>query len=182
MHKLQERNLKRFFHWYDYNNDGVISIDDAQSVVDNMARIRNLPIGSEEYKAFRDGFLIYWKTMVETLGKDVSDTITESEWLDVHATLLEDEVVFEQTILRSVQFIFDLMDLNNDGLLTMEEYGLMMKAWRIDPIEIVHETFIHLDINKTGQLTMDDLHKLFYQFFYSDDPKAPGHWCFGTPW
>lgn len=181
MHDLQKRNVKRLFDLYDYDNNDVISVDDANNVIRNLAGVRSLEEGTDEFNTFRDGFMIYWNVMTNMIDIDHDRVITEDEWMGFHNTMLADPNLFEQAILASAQFMFELIDVNGDGHLTLEEYGTWMKAYRIDDEHIVDETFKHLDVNGSGELSLGDMNKLIHQFFYSDNADDAGHWCLGIP-
>ncbi|MBN1979793.1 MAG: EF-hand domain-containing protein [Anaerolineae bacterium] len=175
--KLQKRKLTRFFTVWDANGDGVITTKDPEQAAQNLAKLQGLKPGSPEHDEFHNGFLSYQNDFLKTVDVDESSRVTLEEWLAYHEEMLQDEKRFEGTALMAIEVMFALMDRNRDGKITLEEYGECMKALRIK--DITEKVLQKLDLNGNGILSKEEVLQLTREFFYSDDPDAPGNWALG---
>jgi Ca2+-binding EF-hand superfamily protein len=176
---LQKRKLTRFFNVWDTNGDGAITAEDPKQVAQNLAKLQGLEPGSPEHERFYSGFMSYQDDFLKTVDVDESGRVTLEEWLAYHEEMLKDEGRFEATALTSIKVMFELMDQNRDGKITLEEYGEWMKAFRIGEQGTTEEVFQKLDLNENGTLSKEEVLQLTREFFYSDDPDARGNWALG---
>ncbi len=176
---IRKRKLVRFFNVVDTNGDGVFEQKDTDSVAVNVAALRGITPESEAYKAFYQGFSYYWDDLRRSCKPSEQGRVTLQEWLDYHTTMLQDPSKFQATAEASATLMFALADTNDDGLLSVEEYGRWMRAWGMADEETSGQVLAKLDRRGTGQLTREDILELTREFFYSDDPDAPGNWAMG---
>ncbi len=105
--------------------------------------------------------------------------VTTDEWITYHETMLDDDKRFAQTVAMSAGVMFALMDGDHDGFMTLEDYGRWLGAWQVDP-SVIDETLLRrLDVGGNGKLSSEQIIALTREFFYSEDPNAPGNWCMG---
>ena len=76
-----------------------------------------------------------------------------------------------------VHTLFQNIDRNKDGTITLDEYSLYLKSIRLDADPTA--PFQKADVNGDGRLKKDELDKLMLEWWVSDDPHAPGN-CFFT--
>ena len=176
---LQKRKVTRFFNVWDADGDGVITTRDPEQVAQNLAELQGLKPGSLKHKVFHSGFMLYQKGFLKAMDLDESGHVTLDEWLAYHEEMLQDEKKFQRTALTAMESMFELMDRDGDGKITLEEYGRWMRAFRIVEQEITKEVFQKLDLNENGTLGKKEIRQLTREFFYSDDPEAPGNWALG---
>ena len=176
---LQKRKLTKFFKVSDADGDGVITTRDPEQVAKNLAELRGLKPGSPEYEGFYSGYVLYQNDFIQAVDLDENGEVTLKEWLAYHEELLQDEKRFESTALMAASFMFDLMDQNGDGKLTLDEYRSWMRAFRIAEQDITAEVFQKLDLNEDRTLSKEQLLRLIREFYYSDDPEARGNWMLG---
>jgi Ca2+-binding EF-hand superfamily protein len=175
---LQKRKLTRFFNVWDANGDGVITTEDPEQVAQNLAELQELEPGSPEHQRFHSGFMLYQKDFLQAVDVDESGRVTLEEWLTYHEKMLQDKERFERTALMAAEVMFELMDQDRDGRITLEEYGRWMRAFRIGE-DILEKVFQKLDLNESGALSKEEVLQLTREFFFSDDPDAPGNWALG---
>ncbi len=176
---IRKRKLTRFFNVVDTNGDGVFDQQDTDLVAVRVAALRGLKPGTEGYQVFYQGFSYYWDDLRRSCSPSDSGQVTLQEWFDYHATMLADRERFEATAEASAALMFALADTNDDGLLSLEEYGNWMRAWGMADGETAGSVLEKLDRRGAGQLTREDVLELTREFFYSDDPQAPGNWAMG---
>lgn len=176
---LQKRKLSRFFNVWDANSDGAITTEDPKQVAQNLAKLQGLEPSSPEHERFYNGFMAYQNDFLKAVDMDESGRVTLEEWLAYHEEMLQDEERFEATALMSIKVMFELMDRNRDGSITLEEYSEWMRAFRIGEQDTTKEVFQKLDLNENGILSKEEVLQLTREFFYSDDPEARGNWALG---
>ncbi|HSH04637.1 MAG TPA: EF-hand domain-containing protein [Anaerolineae bacterium] len=176
---LQKRKLTRFFNVFDADHNNVLTTEDPQQVAHNLGQLRGWQSGDEAYATFELGFMQYWRDFLTLSDKDENGEVTLDEWLAYHDELLQNENRFKQIVLLSAGMMFDLIDADGDGSITLEEYGSWMRAFRIDEGDITPELFAKLDLNGDGTLSRAELIQLTTDFYFSNDPDNPGNWCMG---
>ena len=177
---LQKRKLKRFFAVWDANGDGTITKEDPEQVAQNLATLQGLEPGSPAYEGFLSGFMTYQDDFIKTVDIDESGRVTLEEWLAYHDEMLQSEERFQGSALMTIGAMFQLMDRDADGKITLEEYGAWMKAFGIGEQDITKDVFQKLDVNGDGTLSEEETLQLTREFFYSDDPDARGNWALGA--
>jgi Ca2+-binding EF-hand superfamily protein len=176
---LQKRKLTRFFNVWDANGDGVITTKDSEQVFQNLAELQDLKPGSPERETLYSGFMAYQNHFIQAVDVDESGSVTLEEWLAYHEKMLQDEASFAGSVLTVIEAMFELMDRNGDGIITLEEYGEWMRAFRIEEQDITEKVFQKLDLDRDGAVSKKEMLELTREFFYSDDPDAPGNWALG---
>ena len=176
---LRKRKLTRFFNVLDRDGDGTITSADPEMVITNLASIRKLSPGMPKYDTFRAGFLAYWDDLMKRSDANDDGVVTLDEWLAYHEQMLADEQKFEYTVAFSAGIMFALMDVDDDGKITLEEYGEWMKAWGMNAESLSADIFAKLDRNGDGTLSQSEVLALTHEFYYSEDPDAPGNWAMG---
>lgn len=176
---LRRRKLACLFAAFDGDKDGVLTDADPAFILANLARLADLEPGAPQREALEQGFLAYWRDFVMTSDLDRDGRVTLDEWYAYHAEMLADEVRFEMTAAMSASVMFALVDGDQDGVITLEEYGAWLSAWNVDRAAIDGAFLRHLDVGGDGHLTHGQVLALTREFFYSDDPDAPGNWAMG---
>lgn len=177
--ELRIRKLTRFFHLVDSDGDGTLTPADPELVVRKLARLRELRQGTPPYESFRSGFMAYWDDMMKRSDANADGVVTLQEWLVYHDEMLADEARFEYTVAVSAGVMFALMDTDESGAISLDEYGQWMKAWGLGDGELTPEVFAKLDRNGDGTLSQTEVLDMIHEFYYSDDPDAPGNWSMG---
>ena len=180
MNSQIRKRLVRFYNVYDSNGDGVITQADAEKSLNNLAALRNYKKGSAEYESFRAGFLVYWNDLLKAVDADQNSEITLEEWLIYHEQLIKNEHKAMQTVLPSVFAMFDVVDVDGNGSISMNEYKDFMIAFGVPDKWIGDEVFDKLDVNKAGSISRKELGELVDQMYFNPDPKCPGNFLFGV--
>jgi Ca2+-binding EF-hand superfamily protein len=177
---LQKRKLTRFFNVWDADGDGAITRQDPEKMAQSLAGLQGLEPGSPQYEAFYSGFTLYQNDFIQAVDMDESGRVTLEEWLAYHDEMLQSEERFRGTALMAIQAMFQLMDQNEDGNISLEEYGEWMRTFGVDEQAITDKVFQKLDVNGDGMLSQEETIELTREFFYSNDPDARGNWALGS--
>ncbi|RPI06941.1 MAG: EF-hand domain-containing protein [Ignavibacteriae bacterium] len=179
MNKQIRKRLVRFYNVFDADGDGYITQVDAERSLGNLAALRGYKKGSPDYESFRAAYLIYWNDLLEATDLDQNSEITEEEWLQYHEELLTNKSKAMQTILPSVFALFDVMDADGNGSISMTEYRNFMHAFGVPDKWIGDEVFQKLDINKDGSISKKEMGEVVDQMYFNPDPSCPGNYLFG---
>ena len=174
--ELQRRKMTRFFHVYDINNSGFIEENDYKNIAKNFARLRGLSRGSEAYRRLHIKFNFVWEYMQKFGDPNNDYAISLAEFLEYADSLLEGNYAAIEGSTGS--FLFELIDGDGDGKITLDEFLEFYEAYNIDET-MAWEIFGKLDLNGDSVISAEEFAQLGYDFHYSDDPDSPANWFFG---
>ncbi len=176
---LQERKLTWLFHLLDNDHSGFIDSADLDRVARHLAGAIGAAPGSRPYATLQARYGGIWR-MLTDVDANLDDRVTLREWLRANKDMLGSEAMYDEVIGQLVDKVFDLLDADHDGSITLLEYGSWLAASNVAP-EAAWEAFQKIDLNSDGIVSKDEMKRLFLDFYYSDDPRAPGNWLFGGP-
>ena len=175
--ELQIKKWTHLFKVYDANGNGVVEKSDFEEIFQNVATARNLTQGTPDYDQLHAKFMEDWEHLRKDADKNNDGKVELAEWLE-HGDRRINSPDMYQTNIDLAHQIFELFDLNGDGVITLEEYKTILGSWHL-PEDLAAEIFPKLDLNGDGGITKDELVELLGQFHSSDDPEAPGNFFFG---
>jgi hypothetical protein len=74
--------------------------------------------------------------------------------------------------------IFDVIDRDADGQISVQDYTLYFEAWGLDE-DLAKQAFSQIDLSGDGRLSRSSFIQFSSDFFMSDDPALPGSRLFG---
>ena len=83
-----------------------------------------------------------------------------------------------QRLATFTRGVFDLVDADGSGEISVEEYTEIMSAFGVAE-GIPEWSFKHLDLNGDGKISKDEFVTIVEQFHLSQDRDAPGNFLFG---
>ncbi|WP_168200770.1 EF-hand domain-containing protein [Allokutzneria sp. NRRL B-24872] len=136
--------------------------------------------GSPECQLVRDRYNTLWETVTLPMDSDGDERVNVEEYstgMERFVTTADEGYLTH--IAPIADAFYDLMDVDDDGLITRTEYVRMMaSAFRLSE-EAGSAAFDRLDLDGNGTLSRDELHLANEQFFRSADENAKGNWVFG---
>lgn len=174
---LQRRKMIRFFQVYDINKSGFIEETDYKNIARNFARLRKLSHGSEGYQRLQAKFDFVWEYMQKFGDPNHDNAISQTEFLEYADSLLNGNYAALEGSTGS--FLFELIDEDGDGIITLDEYRIFYQGYNIDDT-MIWEIFNMLDLDRDSVISAEEFAQLGYDFHHSDDPNNPGNWFFGT--
>ena len=151
--ELWVRKMKTFFALYDRNDDGIVTIEDYRMFEDRAVAIARADnVGGEQIKRFQTRMRDLWIRNIAG-GEDVQ--LTENEFLEVMFEAVS-RTGAEALFRDFAHGMFDLVDLNQDGVIGKEEDRAMRGG---DPWSIV--AFSSLDTNKDGEITREEFEQAY---------------------
>jgi Ca2+-binding EF-hand superfamily protein len=178
MTELQKAKQVHYFNVLDYNNDGLLEKQDFINIADRIAEMRGYEDGSARHSAVRKEILRIWTNARALSGAEEKAQVTLEDWLAHEKKVLDSNVLIHSYVQGIARAIFDILDADNDGVISEEEYLQFFRAFRGD-VESGNQAFEKLDENGDGRLTRQEFLEAVTEFHLSDDPDARGNWLFG---
>lgn len=176
--ELQKRKLKVEFQSYDLDGDGTINQDDFEGLAAQIARVTGIKSGASEYEQLKSEYQKHWNELKKIADSDGNDEVSLDEWYKYSESIINDQKQFDQYVIDSTSRLVELIDTDNDGKLTLENYKRFFTAYGLGASE-EEAIFKKLDANGDGFVTKDEVLKLVREFYLSQDENAPGNWILG---
>jgi Ca2+-binding EF-hand superfamily protein len=178
MTELQRIKQVHYFDVLDYNDDGVLEKQDFVDIADRLAEMRDYDEGSSRHTAVRQEILRMWTNARALSGKEGKAEITLEDWLAHEQKVIDSNVLVHSYVQGIARAIFDILDANNDGVISEDEYLKFFRSFKGDA-EDGEIAFQKLDDEDKGYLTRQEFLDAVTEFHLSDDPDARGNWLFG---
>lgn len=175
---LQIRKLTRGFNLFDLDQNGVIDQQDCELVIRATTTTMGYAPGSPEYSAYHAEYMAGWDAMLALGDSDGDQKLTLAKYLVAHEKLRAQPAQFNAVMLGFAKTAIALWDSNGDGKVSATEYQNYLLTVHVTAAEAA-DAFRRLDLNQDGYLSQEELFENLKEFYFSDDPNAPGNWFFG---
>jgi Ca2+-binding EF-hand superfamily protein len=175
--RFQKQKLTNLFAVHDLDRDGALEKSDYVEYTRRLAGKRGIGPGSPKYDELLARFLSFWDMLRQTADRNQDERVTPREWFACFERLLESPAS-AQNMKPIGDAVFGMLDRNDDGVVTLEEYKWLYSSGGLDP-NLAADSFKRLDTDHDGQITTAELSARLFEFFMSDDPASPGSWLFG---
>ena len=175
---FQKRKLNVMFNLYDVNKNGFEEQADFEQIVQNLATTLHFQPGSPEYTRLSAAHMAVWHNVQQLVGAPGSQHVTREEYLDGFDRILSVKDNYLAIVGSWSDSLIELSDRDGDGRLSQQEYVANLRSFNVEEAA-ANEAFRRLDLNGDGYLTHDEISRSVEEFFYSDDPQAPGNWLVG---
>jgi Ca2+-binding EF-hand superfamily protein len=176
---LQKRKLTVLFHLQDMNHDGYLARDDYEEYAQRLCAGLGLAPGSPEHDAMVAQTLAAWDNAVlSAFDRDGDNRISLQEHLASYDVSLNDPVMHKQLVTQYATSVLKLWDRDGDGKLSGAEWVAVLGCYGV-PDKTGRVSFEHLDRDRDGHLSTEEILKAVEEFYLSDDPDAPGNWLIG---
>ena len=175
--EFQKRKLTHVFGLFDNDHSAHVDKSDLDRVVENLAGAIDAKAGSAGHRILEARYGDLWKVL-EGIDADRDGRVTLDEWLRAMEAITGSEHKYDQVFGQMVDQVFDLLDHDGDSQVTSDEFVQWLGANNVS-MKSARDAFRKIDLDHDGILSKDEMTYLMLDFFYSDDPKAPGNWLFG---
>jgi len=176
---LQRRKLIKLFSMYDADKSGVLTLKDFENVVNQLGRIRNWSSRSIKCMTLTEQYKRKWQQLLGAANQNKDKKIDLQEWLRYHDHLLSDKEKYRQEAEALMHLVFEVFDKNGDGQISVQEWQEFLRTYNVSPVYAQELVFPKLDQDNDGFLTPGQLIQYLHDFYFSDDPEAPGNYMFG---
>ncbi|XP_049288033.1 sarcoplasmic calcium-binding protein 1 [Anopheles funestus] len=173
-------------HMYDIDNNGFLDNNDFQcmalraSVIEGKGEIN--PARLNEYKFIMKSL---WDEISALADFDKDGKITTEEFKQaVKQTCVgKPYSEFPKAMKAFIDAHYKMMDINNDGLVSIEEYRYnCITRIAVDDIKVVDDSYNSLvseEDNKRGGITLERYQELYSHFLGNENPKCPAVYLYG---
>jgi Ca2+-binding EF-hand superfamily protein len=175
---FQKRKLIALFDLYDVDKNGFLEQADYERITQNLATLLRIQPGSPEYTRLSADHMAEWNNIYQLCGAPSSQRVTQEEYLAALDQLLSDKNNYHAIIGNWTDSLLQLSDRDGDGRLSQQEYVANARGFGTDEAA-ANDVFRKLDRDGDGYLTRDEILRAVEEYFYSQDPQAPGNWLVG---
>jgi len=175
---FQTKKMTHLFKLYDVDNDGTIGANDYARRIETVAKHRGFEAGSTSYETLKETVMKEWEQLQLYSDTDGDGKVTKLEFLEFADYTLQDENLWFETAVETAEFVIETCDIDGDGKINLEEYGVFFKGYGMSDVDI-QSAFEKLDRDGDGFITTDEFTKAFDRFGNSDNPDDPSNYMFG---
>ncbi len=178
--ELQKEKISHYFRAVlDQDRNGILEENDFLEIGESMCILWRFKPLSADYERVMDQCRGSW-SIFEKYFREQSGRADLDQFLMFFDHLLSPagEESYQKYVTQVVSDVFDSFDLNQDGVISINEYVDMFMCYHIK-IKYSAKAFLKLDRNGDDHVSKEELLKALDEFFKSDDPKSPGNWLFG---
>jgi len=180
MTEFQRKKNIHYFNVLDVDKNGFIERADFEEIGGRFATSMGFKPEDAGYDQVRAGLISLWDRLEPYADTNRDDRVSLDEFLQ-----FQDDAIYQATPEQFDDYIGE----NNRGLVAMaglrpdEPFSPAQWRWffhgfRMDESQ-ADDVFARLDLNHDGKLTAEEVLAATREFYFSDDPDAPGNWMFG---
>ena len=158
------KKIKEHFTYLDTNKNGFLSVEDWILMVDNLKAI--LGVAEEKVTTVREVHI----KLAARLGAKSGVQLTEEEFVKSAARFAENEDESRACLKEVTDALFDVLDTNRDGTLSLVEYTKLLQSCNIEDPEIAKAVFDSVDANHDGKIQIEELYEVSDKFWFTLDP------------
>ena len=175
---FQKRKLTRYFNCLDTDANGYFEKDDVNRIVERLASARGIAEGTEAYEVIQNGIDMIWDNARVYGYSQNPNKVTLGDWLQHEDVVLSTEEWREEYMKTVSRGVFDLIDADDSGEISIDEYTQLMTAFGVEK-GIPEWAFKKLDLDGSGVIEKEEFVTIVEQFHMSEDLDAPGNYLFG---
>jgi Ca2+-binding EF-hand superfamily protein len=176
---FRRRKISAGFRELDVDGDGRIGDDDIELLIKNHGDAYGYPEGTPEYDALARRTRAVWEQL-KRFDADGDGEVGLEEYVAGFAAFLDQEEAFIGTMDALVDAFYAIADRDGDGRVSEEELIMHFRAWGHSEAQ-AREAFPKLDRGGNGGISKEEWMADLTEFYYSEDPQAPGNWLSPLP-
>jgi len=176
---IMHKKLSRHFYFRDLNKDGYVELSDWVQCAQNLAAIREWAFDSPSYQEIVSRHTAMWITFWQPADLNQDGRVSLEEYLHLAETQRKMGFTYEmKQITKLFEAIFDTVDLDGDGEISLAEYELFFQAWGLDRVTAV-DAFAGMDLNADARLSREAFLQYGANFYINDKAHVAGNYIFG---
>ena len=157
------KKIKEHFTYLDTNKNGLLSVEDWILMVDNLKAI--LGMAEEKFKLVREAHI----NLASRLGAKPGVQLTQEEFVQTAAKFAANEDESRACLKEVTHVLFDVLDTNKDGTISLVEYTKLLQSCNIPDPEIAKAVFDSIDADHDGKIQIKELYDLSKKFWFTLD-------------
>lgn len=175
---FQTQKMEKLFRFWDIDNNGYLEQVDYEQLAERITAERGWKSGSTEAASTYNALMASWGQIAQFADANADAKVTPKEWMAHCTAMVQDSGVYRVSGMELMMALFNAVDTDGDGQLTLEDYKMWFRIYKADEAQ-AEAAFTQMDTDGSGALSIDELLTAVDDFYHSDDPDAPGNHLFG---
>ena len=179
-----QRKLALAFCKHDLSKNGLLERKDFQLIGQTIAKSLGLKEDNSKYQQIVDSYTQAWDIAFAASAERSGGQLSLTQFLEAlsqhYQSPTEKESQHRKTVDELVQKLFDGLDLDGNGTISITEYRLFLQAIGETNEENIKLAFETIDTNKDGTISRDEFVQIRLDYFMLDDPEHPSKWFYGS--
>lgn len=169
---LRQEKISKQFRLLDTNGKGRISSADHTAVASRFCAAFGIDLDSRLGKDIHARYADLYTQLCGGEGE-----VTEEQFAE-HVTKRLSAADIAAVYRPLVQAVIVARKASGDGELSRAEFRRWLVLWGLSEDD-ADEAFLHLDLDGSARLSVEEVLEALEEFYGSDDPYARGNWMFG---
>ena len=173
-----KRKLAMAYYRFDHDKDGVLTESDFVHLGQEVVRLRGVKPGSVEADRIIEAHRGWWDAYFKGGDTDGDGQVTLEEHLAFVNAWVSGEPEALTHAIQDVQLVFDTIDGNGDGKLSLGEFSLYLQAYGLKDDDATR-AFGYLDLDGDGYISRAEFAKNMSEYYISEERPSASEWFFG---
>lgn len=174
--RFRYAKYRDWFACLDRDRSGALDPRDASAYARWFQHHHGWQDDAPPYLAVVAAWQDFWRAFEGPMDEDTDGVIRIDEFVGFHATLSDEIGRTGETpawAAGPVEALFRTLDLDGDGYITAQEYGLYLAS--IGSEADAAAAFATLDVDQDGQLDLSQIRALYTEWVTATSPEAVGN-------
>ena len=178
------RKFSYAFACLDQNGNGILEPGDLFRVAESVRQMLGWSHDEARFQQLHVRMADFWEILEQRTRTVSSGSADLDGFLEFHGELAAEMRASggqaPAWVLQWVEALLRVLDLNEDGFLSEEEFSNFLYAMgsRMSPAA----AFERLDLDRNGLIDLNELHVLVAQYLTSTSPEDPGNYLLTGGW
>jgi Ca2+-binding EF-hand superfamily protein len=177
--EFRRRKVSAGFNELDVDGDGYVGSGDIEQLIKNHGEAYGYSEDTPEYADLAGRTTDVW-TQLKQFDSDGDGRVSLVEYVAGFDAFMSQKAEFMQGMNALVDAFYLMADRDNDGRIVEEELVRHFRAWGHTE-EQARAAFRRLDRSANGSISKAEWIANLEEFYYSEDPDAPGNWLAPIP-
>jgi Ca2+-binding EF-hand superfamily protein len=173
-----KRKLAMAYYRFDHDKDGVVRESDFVHLGQEVVRLRGVEPGSVEADRIIEAHRGWWDAYFKGGDTDGDGQVTLEEYLAFVGAWVGGEPEALTHAIQGNQLVFDTIDGNSDGKLSLGEFSLYLQAYGLADDDATR-AFGYLDLDGDGYISRAEFAKNMSEYYISEERPSASEWFFG---